>query len=155
VLGDIVGSGTPVNPLVGPLANNGGPTFTCALLAGSPALDSGDDSLLDPPLNLGTDQRGFARQSGSHVDIGVLEVQWAAPPLRVISCTRISSGIVQLTVTNIPGAGLTVLAASNATLPPACWSVLGSMAETSPGRFQITDPASTNMPRRFYQVRCP
>src|SRR5690606_32889881 len=32
---------TPLNPLLGPLANNGGPTPTHALLAGSPAIDAG------------------------------------------------------------------------------------------------------------------
>ena len=34
--------GSPINPLLGPLANNGGPTMTHALLAGSPAIDRGD-----------------------------------------------------------------------------------------------------------------
>ena len=65
VLGDIVGSGAPLNPLLGPLANNGGPAFTCALLCGSPALDTGDDSLPGAPLSLTTDQRGLPRESGS------------------------------------------------------------------------------------------
>ena len=31
----------PLNPVLGPLANNGGPTQTMALLAGSPAIDTG------------------------------------------------------------------------------------------------------------------
>jgi hypothetical protein len=66
------------DPKLGPLQNNGGPTFTHALLAGSPAIDAGDDSVLGAPLNLSTDQRGpgFPRKVGSHVDIGAFEAQF-------------------------------------------------------------------------------
>jgi hypothetical protein len=57
------------------LANHGGPTLTIALLEGSPAIDTGDDTVTGPPLNLATDQRGtgFPRKLGSHVDIGAFE----------------------------------------------------------------------------------
>ena len=58
------------DPLLGPLADNGGPTPTRTLLPGSPALDVGDDSTL-----LTEDQRGFARDDGNGVDIGAFEVQ--------------------------------------------------------------------------------
>jgi hypothetical protein len=43
------------DPLLGPLQNNGGSTFTHALLRGSPAIDAGNSS------NLTLDQRGYAR----------------------------------------------------------------------------------------------
>lgn len=56
------------DPLLSPLASNGGPTQTLALLAGSPALDSADD--LECPA---TDQRGIARPQGDHCDIGAFE----------------------------------------------------------------------------------
>jgi streptogramin lyase len=62
----------PLNPWLGPLQNNGGPAFTLALLAGSPAIDAGDDALL---ATLTTDQRGFPRLAGAHVDIGAYELQ--------------------------------------------------------------------------------
>jgi len=70
------------SPMLGPLQNNGGPTQTFALLAGSPAIDAGDDSVLGPPLSLATDQRGpgFPRKSGLHVDIGAFELQAPAGP---------------------------------------------------------------------------
>jgi len=72
--GDLVGSGaSPINAGLGPLQNNGGLTPTCALLSGSPAIDAGDDAVLSAPYNLTTDQRGFPRLSGSHVDIGAYE----------------------------------------------------------------------------------
>src|SRR5262249_31803372 len=40
--GNTLGTITGKDPLLAPLANNGGPTATHALLAGSPAIDSGD-----------------------------------------------------------------------------------------------------------------
>ncbi|MFC9502389.1 choice-of-anchor Q domain-containing protein [Streptomyces sp. NPDC057002] len=53
-------------PLIGPLADNGGPTDTVALLPGSPALDAADGC----PA---TDQRGIARPQGAGCDIGAYE----------------------------------------------------------------------------------
>jgi hypothetical protein len=70
-------TGTIIAPLdahLGPLQDNGGPTFTCLLLPGSPAIDAGDDAILEAPYNLATDQRGQPRRSGTHVDIGAVEV---------------------------------------------------------------------------------
>ena len=52
-----VGDISNANPLLGPLADNGGPTFTQALLPGSPAIDAGGTDC-PPPA---TDQRGSAR----------------------------------------------------------------------------------------------
>jgi hypothetical protein len=51
------------NPMLGPLANNGGPTKTMALLPGSPAIDSGNSSGCTDGLGhlLKTDQRGDPR----------------------------------------------------------------------------------------------
>lgn len=45
VSGDLIGSGaSPVDPLFSPLQDNGGPTLSHALLAGSPAIDAGNSS---------------------------------------------------------------------------------------------------------------
>lgn len=57
------------NPLLGPLANNGGPTQTHALLAGSPAID------IVPLVSctVSTDQRGVARPQGAACDGGSFE----------------------------------------------------------------------------------
>lgn len=58
-----------VNPLLaGSLADNGGPTKTLALLAGSPAIDAANDSSC-----VASDQRGVARPQGPHCDIGAYE----------------------------------------------------------------------------------
>jgi len=74
-----------INPLLGPLQDNGGPpltpltpTFTRALLAGSPAIDTGATALP-------TDQRGVTRPKdgdgvgGAQADIGSFELDPAAP----------------------------------------------------------------------------
>jgi hypothetical protein len=60
-----------VDPVVGPLQDNGGPTRTLALLEGSPAIDAGDN-----PFDLDFDQRGFGfpRVSGVSADIGAFEI---------------------------------------------------------------------------------
>ena len=56
------------NPQLGPLANNGGSIQTFALLANSPAIDAGSDTLCTS-----TDQRGVSRPQGAHCDIGAFE----------------------------------------------------------------------------------
>ena len=73
----INGSVTLADPKLGSLQNNGGPTFTHALLTGSPAIDMGNPSGCTDNLNaiLNTDQRGFQRPwpSGGRCDIGAYE----------------------------------------------------------------------------------
>jgi hypothetical protein len=101
--GDQVGSvASPLDPHLGPLANNGGPTQTHALLAVSTAIDAGNNCVLNNScspslgLSLTTDQRGagFARSTDGNgdgtatVDIGAYEV-----------------GIILVTNTNDSGPG--------------------------------------------------
>jgi hypothetical protein len=62
--GDLVNT----DPLLGPLEDNGGPTFTHALLEGSPAINAGDS------VGVSTDdQRGYPRIWNGTVDIGAYE----------------------------------------------------------------------------------
>jgi hypothetical protein len=67
-----------IDPMLAPLANNGGRTSTHALLPGSPALDAGNNA-----FDLTRDQRGsgFARKVGVGVDIGAFE----ADPDRILA----------------------------------------------------------------------
>jgi len=65
---DHAGDLTNTSPLLGPLAANGGPTPTQALLPGSPAIDAGDNGSCPA-----TDQRGIARPLGAGCDIGAYE----------------------------------------------------------------------------------
>ena len=61
----------PLNPLLAPLGNYGGPTQTMALLPGSPAIDAGNNALI--PAGVTTDQRGLPRIVNGTVDIGAFE----------------------------------------------------------------------------------
>jgi hypothetical protein len=58
------------DPLLGPLQDNGGPTFTHALLPGSPAIDAVP---LADCAGVATDQRGVERPQGPACDIGAYE----------------------------------------------------------------------------------
>jgi hypothetical protein len=82
-IGDQIGTAdSPIDPMLGPLQDNGGPTFTHALLPGSPAIDQGG-----PIDRLTTDQRGQTRpvddpaiapsEGGDNRDIGAFEAQFS------------------------------------------------------------------------------
>ncbi len=90
ITGTTIGNQLNVDPMLGPLQNNGGPTLTLGLLTGSPAIDKGG-SATDPitGILIATDQRGFIRpvdsptipnaSGGDGSDIGAFEVQAPAP----------------------------------------------------------------------------
>jgi hypothetical protein len=72
------------DPLLGPLADNGGPTHTMALLPDSPAINAGTNT--DCPA---TDQRGITRlkTEADRCDIGAFEYQpstTASPPTATV-----------------------------------------------------------------------
>jgi hypothetical protein len=100
---DLVGSNAaPINPLLGPLQDNGGPTFTQALLPHSPAIDKGKS------FGLGVDQRGHRRvhnyasipnaTGGDGTDIGAFELDTP-----VITLKRQITGNVLSWEDNCPG----------------------------------------------------
>jgi len=62
------GDRTNVDPKLGRLADNGGPTLTHALLQDSPAINAGGQGCSD------SDQRGTARPQGPACDMGAYEV---------------------------------------------------------------------------------
>ena len=66
---------TATDPLLGPLADNGGPTLTHALLPGSPAIDAGV-----AVAGVTTDQRGVHRPRGLAPDVGAFELEQTFPP---------------------------------------------------------------------------
>jgi hypothetical protein len=71
--GDLINT----DPALGPLQDNGGPTFTHAPQTGSLAINAGDPNFTPPPL---FDQRGYARVFGGRIDIGSVEVQPTPTP---------------------------------------------------------------------------
>jgi hypothetical protein len=69
---DLTAAPGTISGALGPLAPNGGPTQTLALLAGSPAINAGAGC----PA---TDQRGFLRAGVAPCDIGAFELGAVAP----------------------------------------------------------------------------
>ena len=76
------------NPLLGPLAYNGGPTQTQAPSPASVVIDTAQANLPGcttlPAVPLTTDQRGFARPRGPHCDIGAVEYYPPGPYLPLV-----------------------------------------------------------------------
>jgi hypothetical protein len=98
VKGNFVG----IDPLLDPagLKDNGGPTQTIALLAGSPAINAGDPRVCaNAPVN-GVDQRGYVRPGAgaANCSIGAFEYDSPGPPP---SCTGDCDGDEEVTVGEI------------------------------------------------------
>lgn len=154
------------NPQLGTLINNGGPTMTHALLAGSPALDAGDDCVTQaahcgdanvPQLN--TDQRGagFSRASDGNndatatVDIGAFEAQkivvtntndsGAGSLRQAILDANANPGADTITF-NIPGAGVHTI--TPASLLPAITDQVLVDGYTQPGASRNTLASGEN-----------
>ena len=97
----LVGGGTVnggFDPLLGPLADNGGPTQTHAPQLGSPLIDAVPlVDLTDIDGNpITTDQRGVARPQGLAGDIGAVELVLNQPPEITVSATYVLEGNSQL-----------------------------------------------------------
>ena len=102
--GDLLG----VDPQLGPLADNGGPTLTMLPAPGSPVIDA-------IPTPCGTvDQRGVVRPQGSGCDIGAVEVEQTGP---VVTANPLSQTVTA-------GDAVTFSAsASGVPLPSVQWQV--------------------------------
>jgi hypothetical protein len=105
--GNLVGTPqNPINPMLAPLGNYGGPTQTMALLAGSPAIDAGTSA--SAPAK---DQRGVVR--GSPPDMGAFENTTSSrvflPPASAASAGSATAGGPALT----GAAGLALLVAAD------------------------------------------
>jgi len=148
------GSMNNTDPKIGPLGNSGGPTLTMPPLAGSPAIDAGDDSVTN---FLSTDQRGYPRLSGTHVDIGAVELQVVS----VANAPVLNNPVVQIggalnfSFASSSNTDFTVLTTTNLALPLADWTILTPAIQGAPGQYQFTDLAATNYPQRFYGVVSP
>jgi hypothetical protein len=140
--GDLVGSSaSPLDPKVGPLADNGGPTFTVALLPGSPAIEAGTGIGVPP-----TDQRGVSRPQGPQTDIGAFEYQYTMP---VILGAAFQGPYPWLRCFGLPGRTYTVQVSTNL----LTWSDLNSVNSGTNGLFDYVDAAQINYDKRFYRLK--
>ena len=136
--GYLNGPGDQINtdPMLGPLQDNGGPTFTHALLPGSPAIDAGDPNFTPPPYY---DQRGsvFWRLRNSRIDDGSFEVQSGTTPSPTPTATA--------SPTPTPTTTATATATATPTLTPTVTATATSTATSTP---TTTPPPPTPTPRR-------
>jgi hypothetical protein len=149
-IGDRLGTaGNPLNPLLGQLANNGGPTPTCALLPGSPALDAGYS------FGVTNDQRGLPRPvdlpyipnapGGDGSDIGAFEFN---PPLL---SSRLTTTNTVMVYWPSPSTGFSLQVNTNP--PTPIWSTPAeTVTDNGTIKFIIVAPATGN---RFYRLRSP
>ena len=145
------------DPGLAPLGNYGGPTQTMPPQAGSPALDAGADFV---SALLMTDQRGYPRLVGPHVDLGAVEAQAAAaaqlPRLQNAGWTNDASApVFQFGFSSQPHLDFTVLASTDAATPLTNWTILGHASEISPGIYQFSDLGATNAISGFYTIVSP
>ncbi len=119
--GYLTGPGDQINtnPMLDALQNNGGPTFTHALLPGSPAIDTGDPSFTPPPLY---DQRGpgYPRVVNGRIDKGSFEVQTGGTPTPTPTptATATPTPTPTATATTTPSASATPTATSTPSATP-------------------------------------
>ena len=142
-------STTPIDPKLGPLQDNGGPTFTHALRFDSPAIDAGHSG------GLTTDQRGLPRpiddpdtanaSGGDGSDIGAYE---ADPNLRITAIVQVGADI-RLRFNSVFGKNYRM--DREDTLNNS-WSVLFNNLPGTGGIIEILDPGVTHQPRRFYRA---
>ena len=88
------------DPRIGPLADNGGPTMTHALLTGSPALDAAARRICP-----GIDQRAVVRPFGAACDIGAYEAEFSFASAAIVAATpeaSTSTPTPPLTATPLP-----------------------------------------------------
>jgi hypothetical protein len=95
-------AGSPIDPLLGPLQDNGGPTLTMALLAGSRALNAGDSAQLGV-----ADQRGVVRSGG--VNIGAYQASASAFVLTDLPNSTTAGTPLDVTITAVDPFGQTAL----------------------------------------------
>jgi hypothetical protein len=120
------------NPLLGPLANNGGPTDTEALLTGSPALNAGNNATCRV-----TDQRGVSRPQGPACDIGAYEDSLVAITVNNASVT-VNEG---QTATN--GGTVSDADGDPITLTASVGTVVNNGDGTWSWSFPVNDPAQS------------
>jgi hypothetical protein len=134
---------TNADAKLGPLANNGGPTLTLALLSGSPAIDAGNS--FGAPF---TDQRGFPRPAGSAPDIGAFEYGSMMP---FLSIDRPTGNVFNILVQGNSNQWCRLLISSNL----FDWAPLATNQIGPAGIVTFQDSWNPGSSCRFYRVVMP
>jgi hypothetical protein len=129
---------TRLDPMLGPLQDNGGATPTHGLSAGSPAVDAGD-----PTLFPSTDQRGEARPGGARADLGSFEL-FLTPNVKLVGNRTPSEGWIQISLSaSSSGAEF----ATEFSVDLRAWFVVGSLSGREEVLYEMDGVAG------FYRVR--
>jgi hypothetical protein len=142
----------PLNPRLGALTNNGGPTPTEAPLLGSPVIDAGVS--INVPANTATDQRGATRVVNGVADIGAVEFQDAALTVAIAPASGNvpvgGTASFAVTVTNTSGHALptdnsilSVTLSSGLTATSPLTFILAPLAAGQSQTFNVTATATT------------
>ena len=138
-----IGSLNNIDPKLGPLANNGGPTLTMALLPGSPAIDAGNTSLAPA-----ADQRGCPRPAGLAADIGAFEYGSVMPTIAVNR-----SGPTGLNILGTGNAGQSCRLLSSPDL--LNWVPIATNQIGNDGTILFNDTCAPGRTCRFYRLVMP
>jgi hypothetical protein len=149
--GDLINT----NPLLGPLADNGGSTRTFALLAGSAAIDHVVASCTDQQgIPLGVDQRGVTRpQDGdddgvARCDVGAFELQSGNTPTPTSTGTRTSTPTPTSTATRTNTPTPTSTGTHTSTPTPTSTATHTSTPTPTGTATHTNTPTRTSTPRR-------
>lgn len=130
------------DPRLGPLADNGGPTPSMALLLGSPAIDAGDTAAAPA-----VDQRGAPRPVGPAADIGAFEYGWPAA-LRI---SRSGETNLDLCAFGVAGQGCRLLASTGL----SGWMPIATNQIGTNGIVMFNDASAPGGASRFYRLVMP
>lgn len=140
-----------MNPLLGPLQDNGGPVLTHALLPGSPAIDQGKNL-----SGGGTDARGSVRTfddpgilnvpDGDGTDIGAYE----AFDLRITAASRSGNDLV-LKFLSLQGKNYQIQTRTNLTF--GSWTPVGASISGKDGVVEVMITNTFISPQQFYQIQ--
>jgi len=134
------------NPMLLPLGDYGGRTWTRAPLVGSPVVDAASSGLA-------TDQRGASRPDGAQFEIGAVEGAFN-PAFELASSMIGGGGNFQFAFKNLNWMSFIVLTSTNVALPPYLWTVRGTTIEVpaGSGHYEFSDLLVTNELQRFYRI---
>ncbi|HTL78006.1 MAG TPA: choice-of-anchor Q domain-containing protein, partial [Candidatus Babeliales bacterium] len=166
--GFLTQAGDQINtdPRLGPLQNNGGPTFTYALCTGvgvpdasctgtSPAIDMGNPSFTPSPANYDQRGAGYPRVVNGRIDIGAFEVQASPSPSPTATATFTPTSTATATATFTPTSSATATYTPTPTVtatftPTPTPTPCDGIIFTNPTFITINDRTSTPAPASLY-----